>query len=1122
VRSLHRFHRRLGVLLATAGWIVIGVPPQSAPIDHVSAAPIRPAGIEAVGQDSLSEAHALDTYVAGSLKSGNVASPDALAAAERAVRLKEQQLGPSHPDTAVSLSNLGVLHAERGMFSIAVPLLEQVHSIRAQSDGQVSDGVADARDMLGSVLTGAARYKEAEEHLAAARRLREQLGDAGSAGLADTARAFGVLYRWTGRYKEALVELDRAAEIEANLAPDDLAIALTLLTRGDVQHLMGDPFAARETWRTALTHLERARVDHPRRAHILRRLGSAAFAIGDLAEARRLRQNALDVGTVALPPCHPETHGLSNDRANSARADGDYQVARRLYAERVAQMDTCRRLSAADVPEDGYATLALNQGALASEMGEHHEAATFYQRAADIWSRELGEDHPFVGQALDNLASTYEARNQFTRANVLRQRALSIRQKSLGATHPNTARTLVNLARGVSAAGRPGEATKYLSEAVAIYRSGTSSAQPDGFASALSLQGAMAMQQGDFVSARTAYAEAAVVSEKMFAAGHPSVAQARAALATTDLALGSHSMAAAAALETERAARDVLVSTIKYLPERQALSYIQNRPRGVDLALSVLAVAPNLETGGTFDAVVRSRGVILGELAGRSRTAAQPQPGLAPLVERLTNVRQRYANLIIRALQSEQSVSRAMLERTLREKEEAERALAEESAALRDELARASAGLDDVRRHLPERAALASFVRFDRTSFVERQGRRVREVAPAYMAFIMSSGSDRVDVVPLGAAVAMEKSVAGWQQHARGTALKAGDPLAEQAYRQAGLNLRRQAWDRIVPHLNGAERVFVVADGSLNLVNFAALPDDRGGYLVESGPLVHYLSAERDLVPTESSAPARGLLAIGGPAFDGPASARQPATSRQSGCGTLQQLRFTSLPGTLAEAREITAAWSIDGGDTALLTGSAASEAAVKRQMPGRRIVHLATHGFFLGDDCAPPRPPQTRAVGGFAAAPAPRTPATDNPLLLSGLALAGANTRTTASISQDDGILTAEEVAGLNLQGTEWAVLSACDTGVGAIRAGEGVFGLRRAFEIAGARTVIMSLWSVDDQATRTWMRSLYERRLSGKLETDQAVRAASLGLLRERRARGQSTHPFYWGAFVAVGDWR
>ena len=118
--------------------------------------------------------------------------------------------------------------------------------------------------------------------------------------------------------------------------------------------------------------------------------------------------------------------------------------------------------------------------------------------------------------------------------------------------------------------------------------------------------------------------------------------------------------------------------------------------------------------------------------------------------------------------------------------------------------------------------------------------------------------------------------------------------------------------------------------------------------------------------------------------------------------------------------------------------------------------------------------------------------------------------------------LLTAEEVVALDLSGVEWAVLSACNTGVGEIKAGEGVFGLRRAFQVAGAGTLIMSLWTVQDKAAREWMRALYEGRLKKNLGTAEAVHEASLAILKSRRKKKSSTHPFFWAAFVATGDWR
>jgi CHAT domain-containing protein len=137
-------------------------------------------------------------------------------------------------------------------------------------------------------------------------------------------------------------------------------------------------------------------------------------------------------------------------------------------------------------------------------------------------------------------------------------------------------------------------------------------------------------------------------------------------------------------------------------------------------------------------------------------------------------------------------------------------------------------------------------------------------------------------------------------------------------------------------------------------------------------------------------------------------------------------------------------------------------------------------------------------------------------------LAFAGANHRGEVGPKEEDGVVTAMEIANLDLESVDWAVLSACDTGVGESVSGEGVFGFRRAFRIAGAGAVIMSLWPVEDESTLEWMEHLYRARLEDGMSTAESVRRAGLELLRTRRGRGLSTHPFYWGAFIAAGDWR
>jgi hypothetical protein len=231
------------------------------------------------------------------------------------------------------------------------------------------------------------------------------------------------------------------------------------------------------------------------------------------------------------------------------------------------------------------------------------------------------------------------------------------------------------------------------------------------------------------------------------------------------------------------------------------------------------------------------------------------------------------------------------------------------------------------------------------------------------------------------------------------------------------------------------------------------------------------------------------------------------------------------------------------------LTGLDASETAFKLLAPGQRVLHLATHGFFLSDQCVDDTITQRSVVDVLEthmAEPLSRSDSDDerldpelvefmatsppvshtDPLLLSGLALTGANSRFGQDLdapARDDGILTAEEVSALDLSGVEWVVLSACDTGTAAgsnsIATGES---LRRAFQAAGAQTVIMSLWDVEDGAAQEWMTALYESRFRANLSTADAVKHASLTMLQERKAQGEVTHPFFWAPFIAVGAWQ
>jgi CHAT domain-containing protein len=620
-----------------------------------------------------------------------------------------------------------------------------------------------------------------------------------------------------------------------------------------------------------------------------------------------------------------------------------------------------------------------------------------------------------------------------------------------------------------------------------------------------------------------------------------------------------------AALRAERIARTSLVLVARTLPERVALQYAAVRTQGLDLALSAV-------TGGeppgpaavrkVADAVVRSRAVILDELANRHRaTIRTDDPGLLALAEEVAAGRARLAGWIHRGpgpLATGNYLER--VEAARREQERREARLAARSESFRRLRTARRTGLADVVAALPDGSAILSYVVFDRhpvgwTDMAEQgEPAAVREtdrpeVVPWYVAFVLRPGDRAPRVLPIGTSAEVDRRVQEWRREVSHLppAVTLGARPAMQRYDRTAEALRRTVWDPAQRDLSDVTRLFVVPDGSLHLVSYATLRAPSGEFLIECGPLLHRLTAEKDLVASSEQMAARALLVVGGVDFDSPLGPAPQGSSRQMvaetaeepgaaaaavyrggqpPCREFQQLRFERLPGSAREVDDVVRFWRTRRGPSEqtasheavrVLRGPEAHEGILKRLAGRYRYLHLATHGFFLDSACRQGRTiaDETRGVshstetgGAF----------TGNALLLSGLALAGANHRESVRDEQEDGVLTAAELASLDLSGVEAVVLSGCATGLGEVAPGEGVLGLQRAFRIAGARRVIMSLWNVQDQSAREWMRELYDVPRTG-LGDATSVRRASRRVLQRRETEGRSTHPFFWGAFIASG---
>jgi CHAT domain-containing protein len=306
--------------------------------------------------------------------------------------------------------------------------------------------------------------------------------------------------------------------------------------------------------------------------------------------------------------------------------------------------------------------------------------------------------------------------------------------------------------------------------------------------------------------------------------------------------------------------------------------------------------------------------------------------------------------------------------------------------------------------------------------------------------------------------------------------------------------------------IGDARRLLVSPDGDLNLVSFDALIDAQGRYRIERYAIT-YLTSGRDLLRMQVARASQSApLIVADPLFGEPAPAARAGRRSSTTGDDLSAMYFGRLAATATEGRAIKRLFP----EATLFTGRRATKAALQRA-EAPRMLHIASHGFFLHDATGDLSSSAAGAIGGTRGMQA--TVKVENPLLRSGLALAGANlTRD----PKDDGILTALEASSLNLWGTKLVTLSACDTGVGEVRNGEGVYGLRRAFVLAGAETLVMSLWPVSDYMTREMMTAYYTGLRAG-LGRGDALRHAKLAMLK----RPGRQHPFYWASFIQSGEW-
>ncbi|MDX6272442.1 MAG: hypothetical protein QOD28_3665 [Acidobacteriota bacterium] len=1049
-----------------------------------------PAAVVVYAQsDELADAERLNAELVKLYGAGHY--DEAIRLAERVLEIREKALDAAHPAVALSLNNLALLYSTKGDYARAEPLYKRALAIYEKAFGAEHPDVALSLNNLAGLYDNMGDYARAEPLYRRALDIKEKALGAEHPDVALSLNNLAALYKTTGDYARAEPLYLRALAIrEKALSAEHPDVALSLNNLAVLYEAEGDYARAAPLFQRALAIYEKTLgAEHPDVALALNNLALLYEATGDYPRVEPLLQRALAIREKALGAEHADVAQSLGNLAELYRLKGDYARSEPLHRRSLAAYEKSLGAEHPDV-----ATALNNLALLYKTTGDYARAEPLDRRALAIREKTLGAEHRDVAQSLNNLGALYKTMGDYTRAAPLYRRALAIREKVLGAEHPDVATSLNNL-------------------------------------------GVLYEATGDYARAAPLYLRALAVREKALGAGHPEVAQSLNNLALLYEATGDYERAVTGLTRAAEISEHNVALILVTSSERQKQLYLDTIVGETDSIISLnVTDAPKSDaaTRLALTTILRRKGRALDAMtdqiaALRRRAAPEDQK----LLDQLAAARAQLANVQLGGANGNlaPAARQAQLAVLGEEIERLETDISRRSAEFRAQAQPVT--LQNVQAALPADAALIEI--FSYQPFNARaKNNAARFGASRYVAYVARREGEP-QFVDLGEAAAIESNVEKLRVALRdGRRAAAGDvALVKSAARVVDEQVMRP----VRALLGATRRVFLSPDGVLNLIPFAALVDERGKYLVEDYTLT-YLTSGRDLLRLQATGESRQPpLVLANPLYDGGVGDKKTETLAAAAQRDVDfdaidfsKVRYAPLPGTAEEAKSLSALMP----GARVLSSAAATESALK-QAHSPRLLHVATHGFFLTDQ---PGAAQSRGLelGGATGDAAARG---KNLLLRSGLILAGVNQR--QSGTGEDGVLTAAEAAALDLWGTKLVVLSACETGLGDVKNGDGVYGLRRALVLAGSESQVMSLWQVSDAATRDLMKAYYTRLQRGEgrtealrqVQLEMSNEAAGAAALRGGGQRGLSgspvvkagagnySHPYYWASFIQSGAW-
>ncbi len=1061
---------------------------------------------------------------------------EALPIFERAVKLGEERLATGSTFAMIRRLSLARLYFRLAMYERAEPLfsrlLEESQRDEDERKKRKEEHLSSMHDSTAAMKQFSQAMKEKdpataryfEERTRQLEGMTNQLdsmnksnAERSHAPQADYLYNLGQIYQKLGRYKDAEQQYQQAVGLSSK---GYIVMDLVLLYMD-----MGDYAKAKSLARemqVKLTGFGGQGSDE--KAILLDKQAQVYMALGNIQEAEKFLTGALKMWkSVVHGGQEVYLMNTMNKLARVYRASGRYTEAQTLYHEArkvspekvemvppdgapvisdLAQLQqelgmyTVATLSgtrARDVQRKGLgpthpetAATVMMLGELYKDQGDYEAAKKHFEEAGKSFEDRLGKSHPSTASSLMSLARLYRQWGKYDDAKPLYERALGIREEKLLADHLDIAESLTELARLHQDMGDFQEAERKFRRALQIHEKVLGFDHQETGVSIINLADVL-LDQRKYDDAEKGYVKARLVFEKAVGNEHPVTALALVGLGRLR-ALQNRPKDAFDFLEHAASIEGrVLLGQLGTARESRKLQLLERASHNKDFVIALVEQHLKQDEAATrfaLELLLTRKGLVFDD-------QAQLQKSLAPaLRSKWMDLRQQVATLELHPPIG--MVPDDLRKRLAQAHADLEKFEAQQSQLVSVHRSQARATIEQVAKAIPPKSAL---IEFTKAAVVDWSTLKIAQDDFSYLAFVLRP--DRtITLVKLGDGLKLEKAIKSFQSStAPETPAATTQELSQVLY--------EKIWTPLSAAVGDAKTILVSPDGQLNLVPFAALQNPNGGaYLIEHGNIA-YLTSGRDVIRGSSSqSQSSDLVLVANPRFDtSPSKEKQevksvkdaePVRSRETAS------RFAPLPGTQVEAENIPSFIRAPSARKQILTQAAANEAAVL-SVQNPRILHFATHGYFLKDK-------GSRA-----------TTQAENVLFRSGLALAGANEASAASDSLD-GLLTAYEVSGMDLRGTDLVTLSACQTGNGEVRNGEGVFGLRRVFALAGAKNLVMSLWRVDDAWTARQMEQFYKAYGEGKSAVE-ALRTAQLATIAALRKEGKPEDPKLWAPFIVQG---